>query len=74
MKTAVAFLVFNRPELTGRVLEAIRKARPPKLLVVADGPRTHSPGDAEQCEKVRAMIDYLDAEFRIDPRLSDHVI
>jgi hypothetical protein len=32
LKTAVAFLIFNRPETTARVFEAIQAARPPKLL------------------------------------------
>lgn len=65
MKTAIAFLVFNRPELTERVFEEIRKARPPKLLVVADGPRAHFPGDIEQCVKVRAMIDRVDWDCEV---------
>lgn len=62
MNTAIAFLIFNRPELTARVLEEIRKARPPVLLVVADGPRKGRPGDIEACEKTRALIDLVDWE------------
>ena len=65
MKTAAAFLVFNRPELTERVFEEIRKARPPKLLVVADGPRPHCPSDIEQCERVRAIIDRVDWDCKL---------
>lgn len=57
MRTAVAFLVFNRPELTRRVLAAIREARPPRLLVVADGPREGHPTDAARCVEVRAVIE-----------------
>ncbi len=43
METAVAFLIFNRPETTVRVFEAIAEAKPAMLLVIADGPRPRSP-------------------------------
>ncbi|MFM6097505.1 MAG: glycosyltransferase family 2 protein, partial [Dolichospermum sp.] len=43
MKTPVAFIIFNRPDTTKRVFEAIRQAKPPKLLVIADGPRADRP-------------------------------
>jgi hypothetical protein len=60
VKSPIAFLVFNRPELTARVFEEIRRAKPPLLLVVADGPRRDHPEDRIQCERVRAMIDSVD--------------
>ncbi len=56
MKTPVAFLVFNRPDCTARTLAAIREAKPPRLLVVADGPRQHRPEDQEKCALVRQLI------------------
>jgi hypothetical protein len=58
--TPVAFLIFNRPSTTERVFSAIRNARPPKLLVVADGPRPEQPGEAERCAAARAVIDRVD--------------
>ena len=56
MKSAVAFIVFNRPECTARTLAAIREARPPRLLVIADGPREHRQDDTEKCSAVRKLI------------------
>ena len=38
LKTAVLFLVFNRPNTTRQVFEAIRQAKPPRLYVAADVP------------------------------------
>lgn len=35
----VLLIVFNRPDLTARVIEAISRHRPPRLYVAADGPR-----------------------------------
>ena len=56
MNTPVLFIVFNRPEPTRRVFESIRQARPPKLLVVCDGPRPHVPSDAQRVAEVREII------------------
>jgi hypothetical protein len=50
----VLFLIFNRPETTTQVMEAIRAARPPRLYVAADGSRERL-GEAESCEKVRQI-------------------
>ncbi len=61
LKTPVAFIIFKRPEETQRVFEAIRQAKPPKLLVVADGPRPDRPGEELQCAAARAIIDQVDA-------------
>jgi hypothetical protein len=41
MNTPVLFLVFNRPDTTQQVFEVIRKKKPAKLYVAADGPRLH---------------------------------
>ena len=57
MNTPVAFIVFNRPDCTARTLAAIRQARPPKLFVIADGPRPHRPDDAEKCAATRKVVD-----------------
>ncbi|MDP5337684.1 MAG: glycosyltransferase family 2 protein [Nodularia sp. (in: cyanobacteria)] len=71
MKTPVAFLIFNRPDTTQKVFEAIRQAKPPKLLVVADGPRVDRPSDAEKCSAARAIIDGVDWECEVLTDYSD---
>jgi hypothetical protein len=60
LRTPVALLTYNRPELTARVFAAISKAKPAKLLVVADGPRVDRPGDVETCAATRKIIDRVD--------------
>lgn len=57
MNTPVALFVFNRPQTTARVIEEIRAAAPPLLLVIADGPRPGIPSDDTECREVRALID-----------------
>lgn len=49
LKTPVAFIIFNRPDTTKRVFAEIAKARPPKLLVIADGLRADHPNYMEMC-------------------------
>jgi len=60
LRTPVAMLIFNRPETTARIFERVREARPPRLLVVADGPRADRPGEAGRCWEARAIVDSVD--------------
>jgi len=60
LTTPVVFIIFNRPDTTQVVFDEIRKAKPLKLLVIADGPRTERPGETEQCILTRAIIDQVD--------------
>lgn len=69
--TPVAFIIFNRPDTTERVFEAIQQAKPIKLLVVADGPRTDRPGEVEKCVATRAVIDRVDWECEVITNYSD---
>jgi hypothetical protein len=58
--TPVVFFIFNRPETTRRVFEAIRSARPSRLLVIADGPRKDRLGEADICATVRNITEAVD--------------
>lgn len=60
MKTAVLFLVFNRPDTTVRVFETIRQACPPRLYLAADGPRKNRTDENEKCEETRSIIKQVD--------------
>lgn len=59
-RSPVLFLVFNRPDTTAQVFEAIRKARPPRLYVAADGHRANRNGEAGLCEQVRRLVTQVD--------------
>jgi hypothetical protein len=58
--SAILFLVFNRPNTTVRVFEEIRRAKPPRLYIAADGPRLDRPGEAERCAEVRRIATAVD--------------
>lgn len=60
MRTPVLFLIYNRPEYTQKVFEAIRKAKPEKLYISADGPRLDKIGDTKLCDETRRIISHVD--------------
>lgn len=63
--TPVALVIFNRPDLTARVVEALRAVRPARLFVIADGPRPGRVGEADRCAAARAVIERIDWECAI---------
>jgi len=65
LKTAVLFLIFNRPDTTRLVFAEIRKARPEKLYVAADGPRKDRAGEFEKCRMVREIVSQVDWECEV---------
>ena len=71
MKTPVVLIIFNRPAQTEKVFEVIRQAKPPKLLVIADGSRAERSGEAEKCAAARAVIDRVDWDCEVFKNYSD---
>ncbi len=71
MNTPVAFLIFNRPETTRRVFAEIARARPRRLLVVADGPRPVRAGEAERCAEARAVLERVDWDCEVLTNFAD---
>jgi hypothetical protein len=65
LHTPVLFIIFNRPETTQKVFDAIRIARPTKLYVAADGPRPTVVEDFVRCREARAIIDQVDWECEV---------
>jgi len=71
LTTPVTLIVFNRPDTTARVFDAIRQAKPPQLLIIADGPRSNFPEDVEKCAAVRAIIEQVDWECEVLKNYTD---
>lgn len=71
LKTPVCFIIFNRPDVTQRVFETIRQAKPPKLLVIADGARANKIGELEKCLAARAIINQVDWKCEVLTNYSD---
>jgi hypothetical protein len=65
LTSPVLFLIFNRPETTQQVFSAIKKAKPPRLYVAADGPRSDYPNEAESCEIARSIATNVDWDCEV---------
>lgn len=71
MKKAVLFMIFNRPDPTRKVFEAIREAKPPRLYVAADGPRKNVKGEYEKCISTREIIKEVDWDCEVKTLFRD---
>jgi hypothetical protein len=69
LRPPVLFAVFNRPDTTRRVFEAIRSARPRRLYVAADGPRTVD--EAARCDEVRRIATAVDWDCELKTMFRD---
>jgi|AntRauTorckE5430_2_1112549.scaffolds.fasta_scaffold00982_4 hypothetical protein len=66
LNTPILFIVFNRPETTRQVFNQIKKAKPRKLYVAADGPRLTHPKDLDKCERTRRLIEEIDWDCQVE--------
>jgi hypothetical protein len=67
----ILLLIFNRPDLTQKVFNRIREARPERFYVAADGPRQNRPGDLELCEEAREVAMEVDWPCEVKTLLRD---
>jgi hypothetical protein len=69
--TPVLFIIFNRPDTTQLVFDAIRRVKPKQFFVAADGPRRDRPEDKGKCEAARKIIGQVDWDCKIRTLLRD---
>ena len=69
--TPIAFIIFNRPESTRKVFDAIRTARPQQLYIIADAPRSNYPDDIAKCAATRAIIEEVDWDCQVFKNYAD---
>jgi hypothetical protein len=60
MNCPVLFIVFNRVETSQSVFSEIRKFKPKKLFISADGPRSSHEFEIEKCLEVRRLVTQID--------------
>ncbi|KKQ10956.1 MAG: nucleotide-diphospho-sugar transferase [candidate division TM6 bacterium GW2011_GWF2_36_6] len=59
-QTPVLFIIFNRPSTTKLVFNQIKKVKPKKLFIAADGPRPGNLNDVVNCSKARKIVNEID--------------
>ena len=64
-KSAVLFVIFNRPDTTVKVFEQIKLAKPSRLYIAADAPRPDVPEDVLLCEQARSIVNDIDWECEV---------
>jgi hypothetical protein len=69
MNAPVLLVVFKRPDLTRRALERIAEAKPSRVFVAADGPRTET--DTEPCRLTREVVEEFRAYCNIETNYSN---
>lgn len=62
----ILLLTFNRPDLTGRVLQRISEIAPARLFIAADGPRSNHPDDELQCGRTREVTRRIDWDCHVE--------
>ncbi len=67
----ILLLIFNRPDTTQRVFDAIRQQQPKQLFVAADGPRKHKEGEDELCLQTRSIIQQVDWDCEVKTLFRD---
>lgn len=60
IKVPVLLICFNRPDTTHVVFDKIRAARPERLYVAVDGPKTHKEGEEVLVEQVKEIVNKVD--------------
>lgn len=70
-QNAVLVLVFNRPDTTRQVFEAVRRAKPPRLYIASDGPRLGNSDDLKNIGEVRRIFDLVDWPCEVFTRYQD---
>lgn len=71
LNTPVLFLVFNRPDVTKQVFAEIRKAKPPRLYIAADGARKDKLGELEKVQQVRQIATQVDWDCKVKTLFRD---
>ena len=67
----IAFIVFNRPQLTEKTFSVLRDQRPTELFIIADGPRPEHPMDIERCAAVRAVVENVDWPCKVHRKYAE---
>ena len=69
--TPILFCIFNRPNVTQQVFQAIKRHQPEKLFICADGPRTDLPQEAHLVQQARHIATQVDWDCELRTNFSE---
>lgn len=64
LNTPILFIIYNRADLTERILNVIREVKPMQLFIAADGPKNKNE-DERRCIETRNVIKKIDWECNV---------
>jgi hypothetical protein len=68
----ITLIIFNRPDTTRIVFDQIRRAKPKRLFVIADGPRPGRPEEVQRCLETRRIVEEgVDWDCEVKRNFSD---
>lgn len=67
----VLAIIFNRPEKTQKLMDALAQVRPAQLFISADGPRNGHPTDAARCAEARRIAQAVTWPCEVRTNFSD---
>ena len=71
-KTPILFIIFNRLDTVRQSFEPIRRYKPEKLYIAADGPRKNKEGEVKRCQEVREwVLGNIDWECKVSTLFRD---
>ena len=70
-ETPIVLIIFNRPDTTKIVFEAIAKVRPRKLLIIGDGSRIGRDGEEERVLAARSIVAKVNWDCEVLTNYSD---
>lgn len=71
IKTPIVLICFNRPNLTRKTFNQIKKNKPSKLFLIMDGPRYKNSQDIQNIKKVRKIIEEIDWKCKVYKNFSN---
>jgi hypothetical protein len=69
-EAAVLIIVFNRPDKTRALIDALSLAKPKRIYISADGPRSSVPGEKERCDETRRIATNISWPCEVKTRFS----
>lgn len=67
----VVLIFFNRDKPLSHVFDSIRKAKPTKLFLIQDGPRSSNSYDSANIKKCREVLENIDWDCKVYKNYSD---
>lgn len=71
LNTPVLIIAFNRPEIIRKTFAYVRAARPSKLYIAVDGPRTEKDGEELLVQSVKNEFANIDWDCEVYHRYND---